>query len=252
MKHAGLANENIKRQINQTKWELKSNKQQLNRLLNDAERQRKRRIKRKQLISDLSKDSHENANKLRRDNHQNPGRPPLHDSFPELHHAIVKIATAGAGADFGRRTDILNACLTLDDLRNTLLKDGYELSRQSLYLRLIPKRKDSVERKRHVTTVPVKLRKVRNNQRKKHNDADFTFAMKKYLKNIASLFGPDQVFVLSIDDKAKVPIGITAATKQAPMVMHMTYEIRLPGHDFVVATSHKLTPSVYAGCELKK
>ena len=34
--------------------------------------------------------------------------------------------------------------------------------------------------------------------------------------------------------------------------MHMTYEIRLPDHDFVVATLHKLTPSVYAACEIVK
>ena len=32
----------------------------------------------------------------------------------------------------------------------------------------------------------------------------------------------------------------------------MTYEIRLPDHDFVVAPKHKLTPSVYAACEIKK
>ena len=31
--------------------------------------------------------------------------------------------------------------------------------------------------------------------------------------------------------------------------MHVSHEIRLPNHDFVKATKHKLTPSVYAGCE---
>ena len=31
----------------------------------------------------------------------------------------------------------------------------------------------------------------------------------------------------------------------------MTYEVRLPDHDFVKATKHKLTPSVYAGCEIR-
>ena len=66
------------------------------------------------------------------------------------------------------------------------------------------------------------------------------------------MFGPDHVLIFSIDDKAKVPVGITAATKQAPMVMHMTYEIRLPDHNFVFATFHKLTPSVYATCEITK
>ena len=34
-------------------------------------------------------------------------------------------------------------------------------------------------------------------------------------------------------------------------MMHVSYEIRLPDHDFVKATKHKLTPSVYAVCEIK-
>ena len=132
------------------------------------------------------------------------------------------------------------------------MKDGYKLSRSALYLRLLPKRQDTIEGKRHVKTVPVKIRLAKNNLRKKHADANFTFVTKEYLKNIATMFGPDSVLVLSVDDKAKVPTGITAATKQAPIVMHMTYEIRLPDHDFLVATSHKLTPSVYAACEITK
>ena len=53
------------------------------------------------------------------------------------------------------------------------------------------------------------------------------------------------------DDKAKVPIGVTAANKQTPLIMHVDYEIRLPDHDFVKATKHKLTPSVYAACKIR-
>ena len=39
--------------------------------------------------------------------------------------------------------------------------------------------------------------------------------------------------------------------KQAPLIMHVSYEIRLPDHDFVKATKHKLTASVYAASEIK-
>ncbi len=42
-------------------------------------------------------------------------------------------------------------------------------------------------------------------------------------------------------------IGITAAKIQAPMLLHMQYQVKLPDHDWVVATGHKLIPSVYAG-----
>ena len=97
-----------------------------------------------------------------------------------------------------------------------------------MYFRLIPQRADSQEGKRHVRTVPVKLRKT----------------IKRQMRNIISLFGSDNVFVLSVDDKAKVPIGVAAVTKQAPRIMHVSYEIRLPDHDFVKATKHKLTPSI--------
>ena len=61
------------------------------------------------------------------------------------------------------------------------------------------------------------------------------------MRDMISSFGSN-VFVLTVDDKAKVPIGVTAVTKQAPLIMHVSYEI----HDFVKATSHKLTKSVYA------
>lgn len=44
-----------------------------------------------------------------------------------------------------------------------------------------------------------------------------------------------------------MPIGITAAHKQSPILMSMEYPVRLPDHDWVVAERHKLVPSVYAG-----
>ena len=48
-----------------------------------------------------------------------------------------------------------------------------------------------------------------------------------------------------------MPIGVTAANKQPPLIMHVDYEIRLPDHDFVKSTKHKLTPSVYSACEIR-
>ena len=83
------------------------------------------------------------------------------------------------------------------------------------------------------------------------NSECYNVAIKLYLKQLASFFGSKNTFVLSVDNKAKVPIGVTAAQYQSPLVLHMTYEIRLPDHDFVKASKHKLTPSVYAACEIK-
>lgn len=57
--------------------------------------------------------------------------------------------------------------------------------------------------------------------------------------------GPREVFLLSQDDKARVPIGTTAANKQAPIMMHLEYRVQLPDHDWVVAERHKFIPSDY-------
>ena len=64
---------------------------------------------------------------------------------------------------------------------------------------------------------------------------------------MVSILGSRQIAFVSQDDKARVPIGITAANKQAPFLMHLEYKVKLPDHDWVVAAKHKLIPSVYAG-----
>lgn len=51
--------------------------------------------------------------------------------------------------------------------------------------------------------------------------------------------------------KARVPIGLTAANKQAPLLMHVDYRVMLPDHDWVVAERHKLIPSVYGIMKIK-
>ena len=62
--------------------------------------------------------------------------------------------------------------------------------------------------KRQVHTVPVKLCRPQNNQRKPHIDAHFAVASVKYARDLAELFSDEHVFFLSQDDKARVPTGI--------------------------------------------
>ena len=132
-----------------------------------TQRQRKRRAEKKKVIPEMSSQSTSNASKLKKFTHASSGRPSLEDAYPQLHQLIVELATAGAGADFRRRTNVLNACKTLDDLHAGLLKEGYVMSRQALYLCLIPRRSDTFKGKRHVGTVPVKIRKAQNTPQKK-------------------------------------------------------------------------------------
>lgn len=182
---------------------------------------------------------------------EKPGRPSLSRDQPLLLKSIVNIAIFGSAAHEKRQSDIYRTVKTLDDLTNQLKADGFSLSRSAVYLRLLPRCSSTNQGKKHVSTVPVKLIRAQNDAHKKHPDGPFCTATIKYLEDIASLLGPNQVCSLSQDDKARVPIGLTAANEQAPMLMHVQYKISLPDHDWVIANEHKLIPSVYAGLTIQ-
>lgn len=50
-----------------------------------------------------------------------------------------------------------------------------------------------------------------------HIDGSFCHATIRSMESVAFVLGPDQFVFLSIDDKSRVGIGISAAKKQAPM-----------------------------------
>ena len=127
---------------------------------------------------------------------------------------------------------------------------GIHLSRSALYLRLLPKRGNTIEAKRHVQTVPVKLLRPENSLRKINDDRMFAKSFTDDMKDLDPLFGPEVMVYLSNDDKARIPLGLAAAHLQAPILMSLKYKVRLPDHDFAVGTRHKLIPSVYAACDL--
>lgn len=214
----------------------------------NAERQRKFQHKRKILLQDMiEKDPAMKAKLCIRDK---CGRPSATDIQAGLLKAIVDLSMRGAGAHERRQMDALSSCKTLDDLTRELKLLGYNLSRSGIYLRLIPRNWATHEGKRHVTTVSVKLKRAENEEHRHHIDTMFARATYNNLLQLASLLGSHDVVCLSQDDKAKVPLGIPAANKQATIVMNMEYRIKLPDHDFVVAAGHKLIPSVIAGLEV--
>ncbi len=83
----------------------------------------------------------------------------------------------------------------------------------------------------HITTVAVKLIRAKNDHHTKYPDGIFCTATQNGLIEVASLLGPDEAVVLSQEDKSRVRIGITAANKQAPLLMHVEYRVSLPDHD---------------------
>ena len=124
---------------------------------------------------------------------------------------------------------------------------GFNVSRSFVYYHLQAKRPDSLDGRRHVKTVKVQIRKASNDLHKSHPDTWFARASIYGLDDVTSFLGPHDVARLSQDDKARVPLGLTAATKQSPMLMHLDYRVRLADHDFTIAPKHKLIPSVIAG-----
>ncbi|GBP38729.1 hypothetical protein EVAR_22378_1 [Eumeta japonica] len=178
--------------------------------------------------------------------------PRVEENQSGILEVIKEIAIFGGAADDRRRTETIRCCKTLDDLRAELCKQGYTISRSGLYLRLLSRRANTEEGKRHVVTVPVKLCEPNSTLHSKHKDGTLCTATIRNLEYLAPILGPDQVFFLSMDDKARVALGITAANAQAPILMHLDYRVKLPDHDFVVAEKHKLIPSVYASIVIKK
>ena len=168
------------------------------------------------------------------------GRPPSNEKNL-LIDAISRIAMHGSAAHEKRRSEVIRTIKTLDQLTIALRAEGFNLHRSSVYLRLIPRNQATHEGKRHVKTAPVKLARAQNSEHKGHPATRSAKATLGYLEELAGLPGPEEVSFLSQDDKCKVPIGLTAANKQAPLLMHLDYLIALPEHDDVIALQHNLT-----------
>ncbi|CAM4979531.1 unnamed protein product [Rotaria socialis] len=251
LKSSGLLPDDSKKLINDLEKKQKQLKKSIHILKQDQHRKRKRRSQLKTALKQIVQDHPDAAETLKRFRREVPHRPSLEIDQPALLQTILDIAAPFAGADGRRRSDTLCSIKTLDDLCEELEKRGLHISRSSAYLRLLPRRSNTVEGKRHVNTVPVKLVRAQNMGRKKHIDSHFSAATINYLKDLANLFGSSSTLVISQDDKARVPLGLPAAKTQAPILMHLEYRIQLPDHDFVLADRHKLIPSVYAGLDFK-
>ena len=180
-----------------------------------------------------------------------PGRPQKYDNS-ELIEAICRIAIPGSAAHERRRNEVIRTVKSLDQLTEALHQEGYDLKRSSVYLHLLPKNSRTIEGTRHAYTAPVKLFKAQNSKHASHVSTKFARSSIKALEDIATILGPEEVVFHSMDDKAKVPIRITAAEKQTPLLMHMEYQVTLPDHDFVVGSRHKLIPSVVGDMKVVK
>ena len=248
-KQSGVANYTEK-ELKAATDERKSYQKRLNKLQSNVKSSQKLRDKRKANDEKIRKDHPELASEIRLTG--KIGRPRLEEleENENLLRDILQIATIGAACSDKRREDIFRTVKTVDDLHNAITGLGYNVSRSGLYLKLIPRRQNSTEGKRHVNTVPVKLTRPENDLRKKHPDRQYAAESYNSVKDLVTIIGPKAAFFLSQDDKASVHIGKTAAKEQSHMLMNMRVRVRLPDHDFSVGSRHLLCPSVIAECKV--
>ena len=145
-------------------------------------------------------------------------------------------------------------CTALSKLWSNLLrnwkKEGFKISSNRVYVRLLPRRSASIEGRRHVVTVPVKLIRVQNDCHSKHVEGPFCTATIRYLEELASFVCPYEI-CLFISHDEKSASRRTAANKQSLLLMHVEYSVSLSDHDWVVAEKHKLILLVYAGIQIQ-
>ena len=89
------------------------------------------------------------------------------------------------------------------------------------FFRLLPKNARHCDAKRPVKVVPVKLSWPQNNLWKKHVDCHFAMAFVKHARELASLFWDENVFFFSMDDKARVLLGLLVWKKETAILMQL-------------------------------
>ncbi|CAF2717357.1 unnamed protein product [Rotaria sp. Silwood2] len=163
---------------------------------------------------------------------------------PNLVQIIAEIACIGGVSDDnkGKRR------LSLDSLKDAIKERGYEIRKSSLYYRLMPQRALSQDGKKHVLTVPVRLRKMQGIEPlPKHEDSHFTAASWRHIKDLAGIFGNDCVLYLTQNTKAKVSIGRPSAKGQSPLIMHLDYKMSsIDSQLNSTVSNHQLTSCIYA------
>lgn len=88
-----------------------------------------------------------------------------------------------AGTDRKRRTERLEACLTIDRLQKAISDNyGMDIKRSTLYTRLLPRNSSTAEGKRHHDCAPVKMLRPENDSKSSHPDGHFATGTIKQMK----------------------------------------------------------------------
>lgn len=150
------------------------------------------------------------------------GRPRLEEKYPALLKSIENIAMQHSSADDRRRTEslvtlqsiskyyvlvytnLLQIYAFLASLQKELELQGYEISVSALHTRFLPTKKNSIQARRHINPLNMKVLLPQNDEHNHHIDSKFCFSSIEHAKERASYCGSNEVLWESVDDKAKV------------------------------------------------
>lgn len=65
-----------------------------------------------------------------------------------------------------------------------------------------------------------------NSKHRAHEDSRFATAAFRFATQLSELFGEKLTFVVSMDDKAKVRVGLPAAKVEQSIVASLSYKVR--------------------------
>ena len=218
-KAVGFLDENQEKELRLKLKKKKELEQTLKNKVADQKRAKKARDDKKSKLAKICEEHPDVRTALKLRN--NPGRPRIEVDQPMLLKTIIDTAMYGSAAHEKRQSDIYRSVKTLAELTAELKQDGFEISRSGVYLRLLPKRSNSHEVKRHTVTVPVRPIRAQNDFHSNHSDGKFCTATIEFVEEVDSILSPNETFFMSQDDKARVPIGLTAANKQSPFLVHV-------------------------------
>lgn len=81
-----------------------------------------------------------------------------------------------------------------------------------------------------------------------HKRHPFTTLAKVTIKHLEKLAGILRICLFNYD-KCKLLIGLTVPSIQLTLIMHLEYQVTLPGHNYVTAPNHKFITSVIGKSE---
>ena len=72
------------------------------------------------------------------------------------------------------------------------------------------------------------------------------------MEELIGLLGPGDITFYFQDNKAKVLMGLTGVSKQAPLLMHIDYKVTLPDQAYVIVAQYKLISSVIGDMRVRE